>query len=46
MSCGVIVSGSTIASSSTLSGIVKSEKAVILAEGDGGAEDFGLSPVG
>jgi len=42
----VIVSGSRTGSSSGLSGIVKSDKAVILAEGDGGTEDFGLSPGG
>ena len=41
-----MASGSAIASSSRLSGMVKSDKAVMLVDGDGGAEDSGLSPEG
>ena len=44
MSWGVIVSGSRMDSSSRLSAIVKSDKAVMLVDGDGGAEDLRLSP--
>ena len=38
-----MVSSSTIASSSRLSAIVRSDKTVILVAGYGGVEDFGLS---
>ena len=38
----MMVSGSRIGSSSVLSAIVKSDKAVMLVDGDGGVEDFGL----
>ena len=41
-----MVSGSRISSSSRLSAIVKSDKAVMLVDGDGGAEDFGLHSEG
>ena len=38
----MMVSGSRIGSSSILSAAVKSDKPVMLVDGDGGAEDFGL----
>jgi len=38
----MIVSGSRTSSSSRLSAIVKSDNAVMLVDGDGGAEDIGL----
>ena len=41
-----MVSGSKIISSSRLSATVKSDKAVMLVDGDGGAEDFGPLPEG